>query len=126
MMLKTPPGPMLCKLLQALNALWRGAQFPSAWKEAFVVPVLKQGKAGNTASDYRPISLTSCLCERFEKMVCSRLSWFLERSRLLNPVQCGFRRGHSTIDHLVTIDTRVPEFRAVTMSGHIFLYRKGI
>ncbi len=70
---------------------------------------LKQGKVGNTASDYLPIALTSCLCKLFEKMGCSRLSWLLERSRLLNPVQFGFRRGHSTIDHLVTIDIRVRE-----------------
>ncbi len=42
-------------------------------------------------------------------MVCSRLSWFFEPNKLFNPVQYCFRRGHSTIDHLVTIDTHVRE-----------------
>ena len=42
-------------------------------------------------------------------MVCSRLSWFLEHNKLFNPVQCGFRRGHSTIDHLATIVTHIRE-----------------
>ena len=121
MMLKHLPRPVLTKLLQAFNSLWRGRQLPESWREAIVIPILKQGKNGDSPSDYRPISLTSSMCKVMEKLVVSRLTWFLEHSRLMNPVQCGFRRGHSTVDHLVTIDSRIREgFKRGHHTGALF------
>ena len=36
-----------------------------------------------------------------ECMVSNRLVWFLERNKLIIPLQCGFRKQRSTTDHLV-------------------------
>ena len=38
-------------------------------------------------------------------MVNDRLVWTLERERLISEYQCGFRRGRSTLDHLVRFET---------------------
>ena len=32
---------------------------------------------------------------------------FLDNNKLLASVQCGFRKNHSTIDHLVRLDTYI-------------------
>ncbi len=109
-MLKHLPPSARVLLLQVFNDLWRHHVFPDTWREAVVMPLLKPNKDGDSPSDYRYISLTSCFCKLLERMVSSRLSWFFERSRLFNPVQCGFRRGHSTVDHLVTRFTHTWKF----------------
>ena len=66
------------KLLTTFKTLWRQGDFPEAWKDAVVIPILKPGKTGLDPLHYRPISLTSALCKLMEKMVNARLTWFLE------------------------------------------------
>ena len=101
------PGITLCFLLDTFNALWSGHVFPDAWKEAVIIPIRKGGKDGKDPRDYRPIALTSCMGKLLERMVVQRLSWHLERHQLLNNCQCGFRRGRSTIDHIVRLETDI-------------------
>ena len=79
--------------------------FPSSWKEAIIIPVPKPGKDHSNSSNYRPIALTSCLCKTMERMVYSRLLWQLENIGALDSTQCGFRKNHSTSDHLVRFET---------------------
>ena len=40
-----------------------------------------------------------------ERMVNARLMWSLESQGLLSEKQCGFRKNHSTLDHLVRFET---------------------
>lgn len=94
-------------LLTLYNTMWAAGYIPLLWKEAIVIPVLKQGKDPSLAASYRPIALTSCLCKLYEKMVNRRLIHFLESNSILDPLQCGFREGRSTIDHLVRIETYI-------------------
>ena len=42
-------------------------------------------------------------------MINDRLVWYLEKHKLLSPVQCGFRKNRSTTDHLVRLETFVRE-----------------
>jgi ribonuclease HI len=93
----------LTRLLDIYNCIWQSGQLPGDWKHSIVSPVLKKGKDAHLASSYRPISLTSCLCKLMEKLVTSRLIWFLEHHKLLNFQQSGFRQGRSTSDHLARI-----------------------
>ncbi|GFN91218.1 RNA-directed DNA polymerase from mobile element jockey [Plakobranchus ocellatus] len=78
---------------------------PPSWREASVVPIPKPGKDPSDPSNYRPIALTSCLCKTLEQMVNDRLVHVLESRNLLSNVQCGFRKDHSTLDHLVRLET---------------------
>lgn len=99
------PDVALETLLRIFNRLWERGDFPDAWREAIVVPLLKPGKSGTDPLHYRPISLTSSVCKLMERMVNARLSWFLEVNNILTESQCGFRRHRSTVDHLITLDT---------------------
>ena len=108
-------------LLATLNVTWMAGQYPSAWREATVIPILKPGKTGSDPLHYRPISLTSCFCKLLEKMVNVRFTWFLESHRIFNNDQCGFRKHRSTVDHLTRLDTDVRcAFRERRHVGAIF------
>jgi hypothetical protein len=73
---------------------------PDIWKKAIVIPFLKSGKPADSASSYRPISLTSCLGKLFERIITNRLSWFVESKNIIGPEQAGFRKNHCTTDIL--------------------------
>ena len=87
-------------LLRFINRTWRESQLPSAWRTARISPVLKKGKPAGDPQSYRPISLTSCIGKLAERMVNSRLYWWLENNRLLQNTQAGFRKGSRTEDQL--------------------------
>ena len=56
------------------------------------IPIPKSGKNYLQATNYRPISLTSCIFTVLEKMVNVRLMWYLESGDFFIPVQYGFRK----------------------------------
>ena len=73
---------------------------PKEWLTAKIVPILKQGKTAGKPKSYRPISLTSCVGKLAERMVNNRLYWWLEKNKILNDSQAGFRKGCRTEDQL--------------------------
>ena len=93
-------------LLKALNKLWEVSVYPQQWSKEIKLPFLKPGKDPNLPSSYRPISLTSCICKLFERMVNHRLMWFLEKN-ILCPKQSGFIKHRSTIDALTQLTCHI-------------------
>ena len=107
--LKQLPPTSLDFLLQVYNEVWVSGKFPTSWKEATIIPIPKPGKDTTDPSNYRPIALTSCLCKTLERMINTRLIWFLESNGLITNFQCGFRNKRSTVDHLVRLETFIRE-----------------
>ena len=56
-------------VLKLFNMIWMGGPIPAEWKKSVIIPIPKPGRPGQ----FRPISLTSCLCKFFEKIVLGRL-----------------------------------------------------
>ena len=104
-LLKHLPDDSLLLLLYIFNQIWLTQDFPTSWKTAIIIPVPKPGKVLSDPGSYRPIALTSCLCKTMERMVNSRLTWYLERHMVIT--NCGFRRRRSTVDNLVTLETSI-------------------
>ena len=69
--------------------------FSTYLKIAEVIPVFKKGDK-QMASNYRPISILSQFDKIFEKMLCNRISDYLDKYKLLNQNQFGLRKHHST------------------------------
>ena len=109
LMIKKLPHDQLLNLLQFFNHLWVTDSFPDSWRSAIVLPFLKPNKPKHCMSSYRPISLTSCLCKIFEKMVLFRLTRYLEKNKIIQPFQSGFKKLHSTIDPLVRLESAIQE-----------------
>ena len=55
------------------------------------------------AGDLRPISLLPLPGKISERIICKRLSLFLEHNELLTPQQHGFRKGNSTITSIAAL-----------------------
>lgn len=91
-------------ILRLFNRIYSENVFPTDWKLAIIIPIPKPNKDHSIPLNYRPISLTSCLCKLLEKMVNKRLVWILEEGNHINDAQSGFRRNRSTTDCLVQFE----------------------
>lgn len=100
-LIKKLPYHALSFLLDIYNDFWTLGLFPPSWSHSTLIPICKKGKPRSSPSSYRPISLTDHLSKIFERMILNRLSWSLETNSQLSSIQCGFRPGRSTLNHLV-------------------------
>ena len=96
-------------ILRLINMTFDSGTIPKAWKNAVISPILKKGKPQEDLNSYRPISITSCLGKIAERMINSRLYWWLETSGHLNSSQAGFRAGYRTEDQLFRLSQRILE-----------------
>ena len=103
-LLKHLPGDTLKILKEILNKIWISADFPQQWRAATVIPIPKPNKDNTDPLSYRPIVLTSSLCKVREPMINTPLICYLEKHRILDRSQCGFRKHRSTTDHLVSLE----------------------
>jgi len=104
-LLKHLPDTSLLFLLDIFNNIWETGNFPASWRDAIVIPIPKPGKDNTNPSNYRPISLTSCICKTMERIINDRLVWYLESNNLITEFQSGFRRQRSTTDQLVRFES---------------------
>jgi len=89
------------------NSIWANGQMPKEWRHAIVLPIVKPGKDPHQAKSYRPISLTPTLSKVMERMVANRLSWYLEKGNMINNMQTGFRKNHSTVDQIIRLQDTI-------------------
>ena len=66
-------------------------------------------KPHDSAASFRPISLTSCVSKLFERIILSRLLFFLESNSILSPRQAGFRPGRSTLDQILYLSKSISD-----------------
>ncbi|XP_045101460.1 uncharacterized protein LOC123498419 [Portunus trituberculatus] len=120
----TPP--LRACLLQLYNSSWQSGQFPSTWKPAILIPIHKPGKDPTLPSAYRPISLLSCIGKLLERLVNTRLTWWLEANNKLAEEQCGFRPHRSTLDVLGQIEYHICDtYRQRQVMTALFLDLEG-
>ena len=77
---------------------------PDDWRKAIILPWLKADKPPSSRSSYRPVALTSNVCKAMERIISNRLQWFMEVNGLHQSAQAGFRKGRSTMDHIVQLE----------------------
>ena len=89
----------LCKLF---NKSLQSRIYPRIWKSATVMPIFKKGDKSEV-SNYRPISLISCVGKTFERVVFKHVHNYLLSNSLIYKYQSGFLPGHSTVHHLIEL-----------------------
>ena len=99
----TTVAPILCDIFNL--SIQRG-EYPDILKIAKVLPIFKKGDSKLT-SNYRPISVLSCINKIFEKILFKRIYNFLEKHSVLYEFQYGFRQGHSTTHALIEIVDKI-------------------
>lgn len=109
-------------LLNIYNDLWKTKTFINEWRNSIVIPILKTGEDPTNPNSYRPIALTSVLCKIFERLVTNRLTYYVEKERLLNPSQTGFRKNRNTINQLIRLhDDAYKSVNTKSITRAIFL-----
>ena len=83
------------QLTNIFNLSFSTGVFPSGLKIAKVIPIHKK-ESKLKCSNYRPISLLSNLDKILEKLMHNRIYEFLEKYKLIYPLQFGFRQHYST------------------------------
>ena len=96
-------SPILCDIF---NICMKKGEYPNLLKIAKVLPIFKKGSKSQV-SNYRPISVLSCINKIFEKILAKRIYSFLEKHQTLYEFQFGFRTGHSTTHALIEISDRL-------------------
>ena len=110
-------GPIIIEPLTFLfnKSLTEGV-FPDCWKIAHITPIYKLKGEKSDCSNYRPISLLSCIGKILEKCIQKYILQYLNVENIITPSQSGFRQGDSTIyqllniydDFSIALDNRTP------------------
>ena len=86
-------------LFSIFNLSLNSGIFPAFWKTSFITPILKSGDSSQV-TNYRPISILSCIPKVFESFICDFLSSGL-RGGFIDQ-QYGFLSQRSTELNLLT------------------------
>ena len=94
-------APLLTKLF---NIILNSGVIPDEWTKSLIVPIYKMKGSEADPSNYRGISLLSCMSKVFSALISNRLSRFCENFDILGSEQAGFRKGYSTTDHIFVLN----------------------
>ena len=89
------------QLVIIFNLILQSNTIPHQWKTAIVVPIFKKGNRSKV-ENYRPISLTSCLCRIFESIIYVKILSHLQTNSLLSPYQFGFLPHRNSCSQLLS------------------------
>ena len=101
-MLKCTAASISSPLTSLCNLSISTSVFPSAWKQARIVPVPK-GTNKTLPSGYRPISILPVVSKIIERHIKTIIVEHLECSAPISPKQWGFISSKSTISALIKV-----------------------
>ena len=125
-------------LCTIFNSSFKTGTVPEGWRIGQITALFKKGSK-NSASNYRPVSLTSIICKLMEKLIRKKIIQHMDKFDLFSTKQFGFMGGRSTtlqllkvLDHWTTIldnggtiDTIYTDFmKAFDKVPHIRLINK--
>jgi hypothetical protein len=99
-MLKMSPEKIEKPLRIICNKSLAQGKYPYAWKIAHVIAIFKT-RDSSLPSNYRPISLISCVGKVMEKVVSRHVYNHLHSNKLIYEYQSGFLPKHSTVHQLI-------------------------
>jgi hypothetical protein len=93
----------LQQLTNLFNYIFSTASIPPDWYKA-IISVMYKGKGPqDQPTNFRAISLTSTGLKIFESLIANRLSTWAEQKSIFSYHQAGFRKNHSTHDHIFAL-----------------------
>ena len=78
---------------------------PDDWCTGFIIPLYKGKGSKNDVNNNRGITILSCLGKLFTGAINHRFKEFLDRQNVIGPEQAGFKKDHSTLDHIFVLKT---------------------
>lgn len=101
------PKKAIVQLFYIYQTCLKLAYFPTTWKKAIIIPILKKHKNPNLASSYRPISLLSALGKILERIIIKEVQYTLFENDTIIPEQFGFRQAHTTTMQIARLANKI-------------------
>ena len=101
-MLKLCKNKIALPLQIIFNKSLQYSKYPTNWKPAHVIAVFKK-EDSSLPSNYRPISLISCVGKIMERVIYKHVYNYLHQNKLIYEYQSGFLPKHSTVHQLLEI-----------------------
>ena len=101
--LKTSSSKLLIAVTTLFNIVLQTGKIPHAWSIGYISPIYKGKGEENDPDNYRGITVLSCFGKLFTSVINDRIHSFLETNDILGNEQSGFRKGHSTMDHVFAL-----------------------
>ena len=93
------------------NLILETGIIPQNWSKGVIIPIYKNKGHPTSPNNYRPITLLSCISKLLTSVLNARLNKFLDENNILNENQAGFRKHHSTSDHIFTLHSIIEILR---------------
>ena len=94
------------------NKIFDSGILPISWLEGSITPIYKNKGSTADPTNYRPITILSCLGKVFTAVLNNRLIEFVDTYKLLNENQAGFRKDYSTSDHIFVLSSLIEIVKA--------------
>ena len=101
--LKQCPEIVFKNLEQIYNICLQTGYFLEPWKQAIGTMIPKPNKKHKITTNYRPISLLSCIGKLFEKILANRIRGKLDKRKFFNQWQLGYRNKKCAMEHILRL-----------------------
>ena len=105
-------------LVQMFNNVIVGDEPPDSWKDGDVVLILKKPPQ-TEVSNYRPITLTSCISKLLTKILSKSLRDLIEKEDIIGAEQNGFRSSRTCIDNIFILNSVLEMNKNKKLLSHI-------
>ena len=103
-----------------ISSCLRRLKISKIWRRALVVAIPKPAKPVGDPKSYRPISLLCIPYKILKRLTYARVEPLI--NLMLPKEQAGFRRGKSTVDHVVLLTQNIKNFfEAKKKAGAVFI-----
>ena len=102
-LIKSIGSSLIKPLMLLFNKSLSLGQVPSNWIMSNISAIFKGKGETSDATNYRPISITSCIGKILEKIIFKYLYNYLEANHVITNFQSGFRPKDSTVNQLLEI-----------------------
>ena len=94
---------LMPSILKVFNHVLKTGDFPKQWITGVITPIYKKKGDQSQPTNYRGITLTSCLGKLFTAILRNSLVIFLDKHNFINPNQFGFRSNSKTTDSIFVL-----------------------
>ena len=109
--LKHLPSDLVDFICSFFNKILDSGLIPKEWTLGMIMPLFKNKGSNTDPSNYRGITLLSCMGKLFTAILNRRIALFMNANNLLGMEQAGFRAGHSTMDHVFALHHIIDYYR---------------
>ena len=98
--MKNSPDILIEIIVKLFNVILDSEHIPSDWCLDIIKPIFKNKGDPRSPSNYRGITILSCLGKLFTSCINTRLTSYSKSCDIIGNEQAGFRQGFSTADHI--------------------------